>query len=667
MPPAPAPAPAAKARRPTPDDRPPIRVEPPAPPCRRLRVFSFDPLLATKLDTLEIAEITIEVAWEPDGELNEGPVGEYIEVIDYDPASRCFYAPVDLSLPRLTAQDGLPASESNPQFHQQMCYAVSMATIAAFEKALGRVALWAPHLERDAQGEVIPGRSAESQYVRRLRIYPHALREANAYYDPDRHALLFGYFPSRGRRGGDTLPGGTIFTCQSFDIVAHETTHALLHGLHRYYLDPSNPDLLAFHEAFADAVALFQHFSQPSVLRSQIARTRGDLSQDNLLGQLAVQFGKALGDDRGALRRYIDTPPDPQKYLTTDEPHDRGAILMAALFRAFQNIYANRSKDLYRIATGGTGKLPDGDIHPDLVNRLADEAAKSARHILTMCVRALDYVPPVDLTFGEYLRALITADYDLVRDDDRHYRVAVIDAFRSWGIYPPDVNVLDEAALLWRPPLKYEREVLCGILDELKFTDWTLRADRRTIFLEMEEGRRKLRSWLYANARETNHDEGQLGLLILGKHHHSIPRNRRGQPKFEVHAIRPCSRIGPDGQQRVRPRGRDRPAPSGVLRQGSPDSDRLRHHPLAVLHLRRQPQEAPRQAPESARLLVPRRMRADHRRDERRHPLLRQQVRARRRAARRAARIRADRGPALVGRHLLRVARPQSVRTAPHR
>jgi hypothetical protein len=432
-----------------------------------------------------------------------------------------------------------------------MCYAVSMATISTFEKALGRVALWSPRLERDDDGEVIPGQLLESQYVPRLRIYPHALREANAYYDPDKHALLFGYFPSREQPGGETLPGGTVFTCQSFDIVAHETTHALLHGLHRYYLDSSNPDLFAFHEAFADAVALFQHFSHGSVLRSQIAKTRGDLTQENLLGQLALQFGKAMGDHRGALRRYIDTPPDPEKILTTDEPHDRGAILMAALFRSFQNIYANRSMDLYRLATGGTGKLPDGDIHPDLVNRLADEAAKSAGHILNMCVRALDYVPPVDLTFGEYLRALITADYDLVRNDDRGYRVAVVDAFRSWGIYPADVNVLDETSLLWSPPATYERQSLQGVLNELKAVDWTLRADRRTAFIQMNQCERLLRSWLYENARKQDDDEDQFGLLILGSSHQSIPRNKRGQPKFEVHSVRPCSRIGPDGQQRV--------------------------------------------------------------------------------------------------------------------
>jgi len=47
-----------------------------------------------------------------------------------------------------------------------------------------------------------------------------------------------------------------------------------------------------------------------------------------------------------------------------------------------------------------------------------------------MCIRALDYCPPVDITFGDYLRALITADVDLVPGDEHHYRVAIIEAFR---------------------------------------------------------------------------------------------------------------------------------------------------------------------------------------------------------------------------------------------
>src|SRR5262249_30510712 len=163
------------------------------------------------------------------------------------PAPACFYPPVDLNHPHLLAQDGLPVSEGDPRFHQQMAYAVAMNTIRVFETALGRSALWAPHLTRDEQGEVLRDTRPEDIYVQRLRIYPHAMRQANAYYHPDRKALLFGYFPAQGADVGRNLPGGTVFTCLSHDVLAHETTHALLDGLHRYFTEPSNPDVFAFH------------------------------------------------------------------------------------------------------------------------------------------------------------------------------------------------------------------------------------------------------------------------------------------------------------------------------------------------------------------------------------------------------------------------------------
>ena len=111
----------------------------PLPVVRRLRVFSFDPLLGTKLDLLEIHQLTVSLPWNAeDGDgLRPGPIGEYIEVIDFDPASNRYYYPVHLNHEQILAQDGLPPSEGNPQFHQQMVYAVSMSTIRTFEKALG--------------------------------------------------------------------------------------------------------------------------------------------------------------------------------------------------------------------------------------------------------------------------------------------------------------------------------------------------------------------------------------------------------------------------------------------------------------------------------------------------------------------------------------------------
>src|SRR5688572_25460531 len=168
-----------------------------------------------------------------------------------------------------------------------------------------------------------------------------------------------------------------------------------------------------------------------------------------MLGSLAIQFGKASGG-RSALRDAIGrlengvwkrSIPDPRELQTRLTPHSRGAILVAAVFDAFLAIYKARIADLIRINTGGTGVLPNGAIHPDLVGRLTDEATKSAGHVLKMCIRAIDYLPPVDVTFFEYLRALITADYDLVRDDRHNYRVAFVEAFRRRGIYPVNLSL----------------------------------------------------------------------------------------------------------------------------------------------------------------------------------------------------------------------------------
>ena len=96
----------------------------PRPPHRRLRVFAFDPSLSRRLDLADINVVTVQVPWED--ELPEGPVDDYLEVVDVDPASGVCYAPVDLHQPHLLAQDGLPPTETDPQFHQQMVYAVGI-------------------------------------------------------------------------------------------------------------------------------------------------------------------------------------------------------------------------------------------------------------------------------------------------------------------------------------------------------------------------------------------------------------------------------------------------------------------------------------------------------------------------------------------------------------
>lgn len=561
------------------------------PRSRRLRVYSFDPSLATDIATWGINQIVIDVPWEKDREgvstLSRGPVGEYIEVIDFDPASGAFYKPVDLNDARLLSQDGLPASESNPQFHQQMVYAVAMATIDHFEKAFGRKIFWAPHVIRN-------GAEYVEQYVKRLRIYPHALRQRNAYYSPRRKALLFGYFPITSKDTRNT-PGAIVHTCLSHDVIVHEMSHALLDGIHPRFNEPTNPDVHAFHEAFADIVAIFQRFSYPGVLESQIAATRGDFARENMLAKLAQQFGRATGR-HSALRDALGATdpktgewrmrePDPRALEGTYAPHDRGAILVAAVFRAFTLVYHHRVADLIRLASSGTGVLPDGAIHPDLVRRLASEARDIASRIVRMCIRALDYVPPTDITFGDYLRAVVTADLDLNPEDEDDCRVAFVQSFREWGIAPAGIRSMSVAALVlpkfaeadalssgqaatrqlfvkaredyrmhsaaWKGALSSvheDAEVLSATEGRrlsargrpIRIKPIRVDAPRFDIWSAMDDS--SLSIWLWLNKSADPVVTRTLGLVIDPQVPPTVYRNESGIPAVEVHAVRPITR-----------------------------------------------------------------------------------------------------------------------------
>ncbi len=513
----------------------PFGPNPVRPPERRtLRIYALDPSLGGALNSFEDQVAEIEVRNE---EVSPGPVGEYLEVIDVDPASNRFYPPVDIENTNFLKQQGVPPSEGDPAFHQQMVYAVAMRTIENFELALGRKALWATGWS---------GKTGDPNvYVPRLRIYPHALRQENAYYSPDRKALLFGYFPANSRVSDLTPPGTMVFTCLSADIIAHETTHALLDGQGRTFSEPSNPDVRAFHEAFADIAALFQQYTYRDLVRRQIARHRGDLSAAGLLGGLARQFGEGTGRS-GPLRRYPNIDPD-ITYETTFDTHRRGTLLVAAVYRAFLAIVERRTADLVRLATSGSGVLPAGMLHPDLVDRLTDETIKASRHVLNMCIRALDYTPPVDITFGEYLRAIITADIEEYPTDRLGYRVAFLEAFRTLQLLPRSLRTVSADTLRWREWSGPSPKWLALAIKDLDI-DLTANLGRQEIFEKSEKRRADLRTAILRGLASQG-DCDILGLQHRQKYYASLrAKGHQDTTTFMVDNVRIARRVRPDGE-----------------------------------------------------------------------------------------------------------------------
>jgi hypothetical protein len=454
-------------------------------PTRELTIVGQDPSVRRRGRILT-ARIRVPIE-----ELGAGPRGYRVHVVDYDASANRLYKPLPrgaMGTPESPddpfarfSENGLPARQfnatllGNPQFHAQNVYAIVMRTLAHFEKALGRRVSW-------------------SFGGHQLKVAPHAFAEPNAFYSKLDEGLLFGYFAG---------PDGPVFTCLSHDIVVHETTHALVDGLRPRLMEPSSPDQAAFHEAFADVVALLSVFSVPEIVSEAVRRvahvSSGDMLsvarltvralQEGILFGLGEQFGDVLSGVHGSsLRRSVRLTPDPHLLETTEyqEEHRRGEVLVAAMLGAFLDVFKERLTTLGRDARG---RLP--------AVRIAEEGADISSRMLTMSIRALDYLPPTDLEFGDFLSALITSDLEIRPDDHRYgVRSALRRSFAAFGIEPTSKYGRGDEAGRWEPPEEpvrgRRRRGRVPVLDYSAVHRDALQQDRDEVFRFLWENRRAL-------------------------------------------------------------------------------------------------------------------------------------------------------------------------------
>ncbi|NTG04943.1 hypothetical protein G6L08_34590 [Agrobacterium rhizogenes] len=452
---------------------------------RKLSIIAQDP--SVKING-KIVRASIDV---PAEELLPGPRGYRVVVVDYDVTANALYTPADLPSgldgDYVDPFDKAPDAKllSDPRFHAQNAYAIAMRILARFEYALGRRVQWG------CEGH-------------QLNILPHAFAEPNAFYSREDRSLFFGYFESRPDADGATR---TIFSSLSHDVVAHETTHAILDGLRARYLEPSSPDQGAFHEGFSDVVALLSVFALPDVVATvldgnptdhlidQKLLTKKRLAE-SVLFRLADEMGQEMSGVRGqALRHSVKLKPG-EDYMNGpqyQEVHDRGELLVAAMLRSFLDIWLSR---LSRIGT-----IAEGRKDRSLV---VEEGARAADHLLTMAIRAIDYCPPVDLSFSDYLSALLTVDREVVPDDKYGYRSALLANFSDYGIEPSSRADEDGSWLRCDSEMIYSRTHFDSML-----------RDSEEVFRFVWENRKAL-------------DIGDIGYV-------------------EVQSVRPSVRVAPDG------------------------------------------------------------------------------------------------------------------------
>ncbi|WP_141580824.1 hypothetical protein [Actinomadura sp. WMMA1423] len=204
-----------------------------------------------------------------------------------------------------------------PQFDCAHTFAVVRETMAMYERHNG--------------GVPIPFAWNVGGNTERITVFPHAGEGANAFYTRTAKALKFLFFTPQGQPASNVL-----FTCQSFDIVAHETGHAVLDGLKPGWLSADNPPQTGgLHEAFGDITAIFLALAQPDQAEALVALTKANLHDKSFLTELAEEFGKALGMASGL--RNADN--DLKLSEVGNEVHAISQVFTGAIYDILADVY----------------------------------------------------------------------------------------------------------------------------------------------------------------------------------------------------------------------------------------------------------------------------------------------------------------------------------------
>ncbi|QCI68358.1 hypothetical protein [Phreatobacter stygius] len=331
----------------------------------------------------------------------DGPVSRRVAVIDLDPDTGAvmpgarFVAPKGRTPGRYEVKSELDFDSAG--FKQVSVYTAVMKMMSIFETpdVLGRKLCWAFNGEQ-------------------LLVVPRAGKMANAFYHRDSRSLQFFFVDD------PTKPGKLVHTCLSPDIVAHETTHAILDGIAPDLYNATSPQSLAMHEAIADLGAVMLAVRTDRLLRQVMLETGGEMRTAEAFSRIAQQFGEALyGEGRPLRELFNRASMSKPRGLDLNAPHDLSTVLTGALYALLVDEYETIREEDYqdKLKTEKAKRKQDG--RPALTTEEKDDLRfsvsgfalfKASEKFKRIAFRALDYLPPGEIAFADYGRAMVAAD-----------------------------------------------------------------------------------------------------------------------------------------------------------------------------------------------------------------------------------------------------------------
>lgn len=305
-----------------------------------------------------------------------------------------------------------------------------------------------------------------------LLVIPRAGKWANAFYQRETRSLQFFYFPKARTAGAQEE---MVYTSLSREIIAHETAHAILDGIAPDLYHASTPQSLALHEALADLTAAVLSFKSRVLAEAVLKETKGEIDKPSEFSCIAREFGREhSGTD--ALRELYDKEITLEN--TRSEPHYLSVVLSSALYEFMLSEYRPHWESEHKkfkatnerlIQEGKPPKYEDPLVSSS-GRALAITTAEFERAILA----ALDFLPPGEVSFADYGRAIIAGQTNLINHPDipKAVRKDVADRIEFLtGSFTKRRIPLDENKTLLKT--EFDENPLEGIdLQDLINSDW---------------------------------------------------------------------------------------------------------------------------------------------------------------------------------------------------
>lgn len=346
-----------------------------------------------------------------------GPISKQIAVLDFDPETGKLVKGAKWHKPppkrkrgwyenneedpkkrkRFDKYDKLSLADlTTPAFLQVNAFATVLKTIYMLRES---------EKEKDKDKGDTLGRSITwANRSPQLLVIPRAGRMKNAFYHRDSNSLQFFMFSPTDN------PNQTVYTCLFRDIVAHETGHAIVDAIAPDLYNAQQSQALAIHESIADLTALLMAISSWNLNKIVLKKTHGIIKDSTDFSTIAENWRTQLkegGRHMRDLRNKKNLNPKSKNCVKDfDECHELSEVLSGALYNVFLKIHEDFKNELE----------PHYAIDPRYRKNLWFNVSRSALYdyaaerFKQMIFRALDYLPPGDVSFTDYGRALVAAD-----------------------------------------------------------------------------------------------------------------------------------------------------------------------------------------------------------------------------------------------------------------